>query len=94
MAVVYKVISKTIINHLKSIFPSLISEEQSAFILVRHIVENIIVTFYIMHMVEGLALGEDFLMALNLDMSKAYDRVEWGFLRRMMLEMGFALTWV
>lgn len=33
-------------------------------------------------------------MAFKLDMSKAYDRVECGFLEVMMLQMGFVGDWV
>ena len=33
-------------------------------------------------------------MAMKLDMSKAYNRVEWTFLERIMLKMGFHEKWV
>ncbi|CAM8943972.1 unnamed protein product [Rhodiola kirilowii] len=33
-------------------------------------------------------------MSIKLDMSKAYDRIEWSFLEKMMQTLGFDATWV
>jgi hypothetical protein len=32
--------------------------------------------------------------AYKLDLSKAYDRVDWVFLEQMMIKLGFARQWV
>ena len=33
-------------------------------------------------------------MALKLDIGKAYDRVEWHFLQRVMEKLGFPVDWI
>ena len=39
-------------------------------------------------------VGKTGFMAMKLDMSKAYDRVEWNFLCRLMEKMGFEDRWI
>ena len=38
--------------------------------------------------------GKESYIAIKLDMSKAYDRVEWCFLKKVMERMGFNEKWI
>ena len=91
--VVYKLASKILVNRLKKFLPSIISESQSAFVNGRLITDNVLVAFETMHHInqkKGGAKGE---MALKLNMSKAYDRVEWRCLDKIMEKLGFNSRW-
>jgi hypothetical protein len=92
--VLYKIIAKVLANRLKKILPQIISESQSAFVPGRLISDNILIAFETLHHMQHMKGGRQGYMALKLDMSKAYDRVEWEFLEKIMLKMGFHTRWV
>ena len=91
--VLYKFFSKVLANRLKRILPSIITEHQSAFTKSRLISNNILVAFESLHSMQRHTRKDDY-MAIKLDMSKTYDRVEWPYLELVMRKMGFDDRWV
>ncbi|CAL9002074.1 unnamed protein product [Prunus brigantina] len=89
-----KIASKVLANRMKIILPSLISPSQSAFVSGRLISDNSILAAEIIHCLRSRRRGKKGFLALKLDMSKAYDRIEWPFLEEMMKKLGFAEQWV
>lgn len=92
--VVYKLIAKVLANRLKAILPKVVIENQSAFLSERLITDNVLATFEIMHYLKNKRDGNDRYMAIKLDMSKAFDRVEWGFIEAVMEKLGFHEKWI
>jgi hypothetical protein len=87
--VIYKLIAKVLANRLKRVLPVLISPSQSAFVPSRLIANNVLVAYEALHTMATKMKGKKGFMSIKLDMSKAYDRVEWKFLEAMMRTMGF-----
>ena len=92
--VIYKIMSKILANRLKRILAAVIDESQSAFVPGRLITDNVLVAFETMHCIDQRKKGKEALMAIKLNMSKAYDRVEWVYLEAMMRKMGFHEKWI
>ena len=55
----------------------------------RLITDNVILTFEIQHYLWRKSQGNEGVAAVKMDMSKAYDKVEWVFLRKMVEKLGF-----
>ncbi|XP_017614083.1 uncharacterized protein LOC108459248 [Gossypium arboreum] len=88
--VIYKIISKALANRLKVVLPQCISQNQSAFIPGRMIHDNVLVAHELMHYLRSSTNGPNKGCMIKLDMIKAYDRVEWSFLEKVMIRMGFS----
>ncbi|XP_074347681.1 uncharacterized protein LOC141686552 [Apium graveolens] len=92
--VLYRIMANVLANRLQEVLPSLISENQSAFIKNRGITDNVLIAFEVIHHMSRKKKGRVGEVALKLDISKAYDKVNWSFLQRRMKAMGFCDKWI
>lgn len=85
--VIYKCISKILVNRVKDSLDILVNENQSAFIPNRQISDNILLAQEIMqnyHKEAGIKR-----CAFKIDIQKAYDTVSWDFLHEILKRFGF-----
>lgn len=92
--VLYKIMAKMIANRLKDLLQEIISANQSAFLPNRLITDNIIVAAETGHFLKRKQYGKQGWVALKLDMAKAYDRMEWSYLRLMLDRLGLNENWI
>jgi len=85
--VLYKIISKVIANRLKPILPRIISEEQSGYVEGQKIMDNILLA---QEMIHTLQSRKNASMLMQLDFSKAYDKVSWSYLEAILEALDFS----
>jgi hypothetical protein len=78
--VIYKVVSTCLVNCLRGILYEVITPTQSAFIPGRMITDNALIAFECLHTIKTGNNGCKQFDAFKLDLTKAYDHVDWVFL--------------
>ena len=89
----YKVVSKILVLRLKHLMPRLVSPSQSAFVAGRRGTDNVIVAQELLFAMERMK-GRTGNMIIKIDLEKAYDRLEWGFVRKMLTSLNFHMDTV
>ncbi|XP_018463709.1 uncharacterized protein LOC108834892 [Raphanus sativus] len=93
-SVMYKIISKVMAKRIVPVLQVIISPTQSAFVSERLMTYNITIAHEMIHSLGDSQDCNSDKMVVKTDMSKAYDRVEWGYLRSLMCALGFDQKWI
>jgi hypothetical protein len=91
--IIYKIISKILANRFKGLLYHFISPYQSAFVPSRSIQDNSILAHELLHTIKSKR-GRGGLMAVKIDMEKAFNRMEWSFLLAILHKLGFSDIWI
>jgi hypothetical protein len=92
--VIYKVVAKCLVNRLRPLLQEIIAPMQSAFIPGRLITDTALIAFECLHDIRNGNNRCKGFGAYKLDLTKAYDRVDWGYLEGVLQRLGFHSKWV
>lgn len=84
----FKVISKVMVNRLRPIMMKLVGPFQNSFLPGCSTLDNVILTQEIMHSMNRKK-GKKGFMIMEIDLQKAYDSLDWGFLESILLACNF-----
>ena len=84
----YKIVTKIIIARLRPYLDKLISPLQTTFVTRRKGIDNTIIAQEVIHTIIRKK-GRVGYMAFKIDLEKAYDKLEWNFIRDMLIRVIF-----
>nr|GEZ36229.1 putative RNA-directed DNA polymerase, eukaryota, reverse transcriptase zinc-binding domain protein [Tanacetum cinerariifolium] len=86
----YKIIAKILANRLSKVIDKVVSNEQSAFISGRYILDGPLMHSEIMSWYKKKKIN---MLLFKVDFEKSFDSVSWKFLNHMLLSLGFGNKW-
>ncbi|XP_062116082.1 uncharacterized protein LOC133830168 [Humulus lupulus] len=89
---IYKCISKMLCNRLKSVLPSLINQNHGAFIKHRSLAHNVLILQDLLKGYNRKNISPRCL--LKIDISKAYDSIDWDFLEKLLHALCFLMRFI
>ncbi|KAL0404505.1 UNVERIFIED_CONTAM: putative mitochondrial protein [Sesamum radiatum] len=87
--IVYKIVSKALANRIKPILDKIISPTQASFFPRRLITNNVLIAYEVNHFLHTRKKSRKGHAVIKLDISKAYNKIQWCFLEKVLLKMGF-----
>ena len=89
----YKIVTKLLVQRLKAFLPDLIHLFQANFVPRRKASDNVILMQVIIHTISTFK-SKSGLMALKIDLEKAFDKMEWSFIYHVLCWFKFSKDWV
>lgn len=90
----YKIFTKLLANRLKPIISSIISHNQAAFVPKRQGVDNVVIAQEVFYRMKHRRCGNHGYVMVNLDLEKAYDKINWDFILNALKILNFPPNWV